>query len=79
MTTMRDQFIFAFMAAMALLYGMNTADIRIKPLGETHESLFVNLALAVHAYARRQASQKAEKEAQDRPGASGQKPPHGQK
>jgi hypothetical protein len=79
MTTTRDQFILAFMAALTLLYGENATVIRIKPLDRTLQSVFLNLALAVHAHERRQASQKAKKEAQAPRESGGQKPPPGQK
>jgi hypothetical protein len=45
-----------FFTAMMLLYGSGAADIRLKPLGETHPEIFVQIALAVQHYQQAQAS-----------------------
>jgi hypothetical protein len=52
----RNVFMHFFFIAMMLLYASGAADIRLKPLGETHTEIFVQLALAAQEYQRAQAS-----------------------
>jgi len=54
--TIRDAFMVRFYPALLLLYGLNPSDIRIKPVGETHPELFVNMALAIQLFLQQQAS-----------------------
>jgi hypothetical protein len=43
--TPRESFIKMFMASIALMYLEQTADIRLKSLGETHQDLFIQAVL----------------------------------
>jgi hypothetical protein len=54
--SLRETFLLIFYAALMLLYTEGSADTRIKPLGETHPDLFVQLALAVQVYQQTLAS-----------------------
>ena len=55
--SLRDTFMLFFSGALALLYAEAASDIRIRPVGETHPHIFVQLALAARRLAQKMASE----------------------
>jgi hypothetical protein len=49
----REVFLMCFNAASMLLYVEHAGDIRLQPLGETHQELFVEFALLEQTYSTR--------------------------
>jgi DNA-binding MltR family transcriptional regulator len=57
----KDTFMMLFSGAITLIYGTAAADVRIKPLSETHPQIFTNLFyLATTLYVRTESTKKTE-------------------
>jgi hypothetical protein len=56
----RETFINLFYAVIGIFYAVGVADIRIKPLSETHGDLYLALSHALLSFAQQQASAKKE-------------------